>query len=288
MSARSFCARAAFSFCFSTCLCLSSVKADKPVTAENGPAVSTKPVSVEMFQAMKDGTIEVKLVPKDSSGGNVLITNKSDKPLTIKLPEAFAGVPVLAQAGGRGRGAGGAGGMGGGMMQGVGGGMGGGMGGMGGGMGGMGGGGMGGGGGGGFFNVGPEKVGKIKVMTVCLEHGKQEPNMRVTYDVRPIETVTDKPEVAQLCKMVGNGEVSQNAAQAAVWNIANGLTWEELMNKDKAKHLDGSSEKYFSVQEIQQAHNIKNESIRRGKENPLPTKPTTETPSKENSLSAQK
>ena len=63
-------------------------------------------------------------------------------------------------------------------------GMGGGMGGMGGGgmMGGMGGGGM--GMGGGMFNVAPEKVGKFKVPTVCLEHGKHDPTPRVTYEIR--------------------------------------------------------------------------------------------------------
>ena len=45
-------------------------------------------------------------------------------------------------------------------------------------------------GGGGLFNVPAEKVGKIKVVTVCLEHGKIEPNSRVVYELRPIESFT--------------------------------------------------------------------------------------------------
>ena len=52
---------------------------------------------------------------------------------------------------------------------------------MGGGMGGMGG--M----GGGMFNVPPEQTGKIKVPTVCLEHGKAEPHAKIPYEIKPID-----------------------------------------------------------------------------------------------------
>ena len=56
--------------------------------------------TVEMFSAMEKGQIAVKLIPKDSTQCHILIENKTDKPLTVKLPETFAGVPVLAQRGG--------------------------------------------------------------------------------------------------------------------------------------------------------------------------------------------
>src|SRR4030042_731317 len=58
--------------------------------------------TVEMFQAIKDGQINVKLIPKDSTECGVLVENKTKQPLNVKLPEAFAGVPVLAQVGGAG------------------------------------------------------------------------------------------------------------------------------------------------------------------------------------------
>ncbi len=58
--------------------------------------------SVEMFQAMEDGQIDVTLIPKSSKQCRVMIENKSGKPLNVRLPEAFAGVPVLAQMGGMG------------------------------------------------------------------------------------------------------------------------------------------------------------------------------------------
>ncbi len=231
--------------------------ADRDGAAESA---ATKFEKVELFEAMKNGTIDVKFIPADSRSANVIIKNKTDKPLTIKLPDAFAGVQVLAQMGGMGMGGGmgggmGMGGMGGGMGMGGGGqSMGGGMGGMGGmgggGMGGFGGGGMGGMGGmGGFFNVGPEKDGKFKVTTVCLEHGKTEPNPRMKYTIQPIDTVTSDPRVIEMCKSVGRGDISQNVAQAAVWHVANGLSWEELAAKDRVRSRLGTV-KYFTPQEM--------------------------------------
>jgi hypothetical protein len=153
------------------------------------------------------------------------------------------------------------------------------MGGMGGGMGGMGMGGMGGGmgmggmgGGGGFFNVGPEKVGKIKVTTVCLDHGKKEPNVRVPYTLIPIESYTNKAEVIQLGKMLSRGEISQNVAQATAWHLANGLTWDQLAAKVRIKHLDGSTEMYFSPGELTAARLSASESSRRAAAEPAPKK----------------
>jgi hypothetical protein len=230
---------------------------------------ATPSETVEMFAGMEKGDIEVQLIPKDSTQCNVLIKNKTDKPLTIKLPDAFAAVPVLAQLGGPGGGLGGGagggrgrGGSGGGgassNRSGGGGGqsMGGGMGGMGGGMmGGMGGGGMGGMGGGGFFNVAPEKVGQLKVTTVCLEHGKREPQPSMKYEIKPIEQFTEKPGVREICTMLGKGQVGQRVAQVAAWHVANDMSWDELANK-QLKYATGMKRPYFSREEIMAAMKV--------------------------------
>jgi hypothetical protein len=222
---------------------------------------------VGLFEGIESGDIEVKLFPKDSTEGTVTIKNKSGKPLTIAVPEALAGVPVAAQFGGGGMMGGGMGGggmMGGGMggmggMQGMGGGM------MGGGMmgGGMGGGGMMGGGGGGFFNVAPDKVLKTKVTAVCLDHGKKDPNPRVTYKLIPIEAYAKNAEVAELMKMLVRGEIDQHSAQAAAWHLQNGLSWEELARKVGAKHLNGSVEPYFTTDQLQLALAATNAAVQR-------------------------
>jgi hypothetical protein len=193
---------------------------------------------VEIFSAQEDGKLEVKLIPKGSADCRVLIKNVSDQPLNVTLPEAFAGVPVLAQqfganmmnnsAGapqqlgignpfGRNSGLGfpnRGGNRGGNQM---------------------------------FnvpmgrnnlfpnfgqnfapFNVAPEKVAQLKLKSVCLEHGKPTPRPAMRYEIRPIEAVTDKAEVHELCRMLGRGEVSQRVAQAAAWHLANDMSWQEL------------------------------------------------------------
>ncbi len=200
---------------------------------------------VELFAAMEAQQVDVKLIPKNAAQATVVIHNRTDKPLSIQLPEAFAGLPVLAQnnnagGGNPNRNVGGGGGNNN-ANQGMGGGMGMGM-----GMGGMG---M----GGGFFNVGPDRVGKLKVQTVCLEHGKEDPNPRVPYELRPITSFTQKSELIELCKMLGRGEIDQVSAQAAAWHLSDGLTWDELAQKVKIRHLNGQTELYFSPPQLQQA-----------------------------------
>ena len=209
--------------------------------------------SVEMFAGMDAGEVDVVMIMKDSKEGTVMIKNKTDKPLTVKIPEAFAGVPILAQrrggggaGGGGGLGGGGGGGMGGGGMQGMGGGM------MGGGMGG-GMGGMGGGMGGGMFNIAPDKVQKIKIAAVCLDHGLDDPSPRVPYKPVPIESYAKDPAVAQLIKLMLSGKIDQHSTQAAAWHIQNGLSWEELARKIGVKHVDGRKEPYFLPAHLERA-----------------------------------
>ena len=268
-------AAAAGMFCGALALGVAVAAAD----ATESSAGEREAQKIEMFSAIESGDIEVSLIAKDSTTANVIITNKSKKPLSIELPAAFAGVPVLAQFDDAGGGFGGGGNNGGGFgggNQGLGGGFGGG--GFGGGGGGFGGGGF---GGGGFFNVAPEKTRKIKVATVCLEHGKDDPNPRIQYQIKPIETLTDKPEVIELCKMLGSGKLPQNIAQAAAWHLANGLSWQELATKEKVRHLNGSVEMYFNPQELRLAVLTASEAQRRAEQY------ESKSAGKENSLSRQ-
>ena len=80
-------------------------------------AQSSVVASQNILDAEKAGLVDVKYIPNDSRSAQIVIDNKSDQPLTLRLPKAFVGVPVLAQFGGGGIGGGGmgGGGMGGGM-----------------------------------------------------------------------------------------------------------------------------------------------------------------------------
>jgi hypothetical protein len=199
--------------------------------------------AVDLFPAIEKGQIDVKVIPKDSSQLRVMIENKTDKPLTVKLPDAFAAVPILAQNAAPARNNNNNNNK---QNQG----MGGGMGGM-----GMGGGGMG-MGMGGMMNIAPEKVGQLKaVATVCLDYGKGEPRAAIPYTIKPIDDYTTQPGVREVCEMLGKGQINQRVAQASAWHLNNGLSWEKLASK-QLRFADGSIRPYFSPQEIQAAMQV--------------------------------
>jgi hypothetical protein len=204
--------------------------------------------AVEFFQAMEEGQVDVKFIAKSDRAARILITNKTQQPIDLQLPEAFAGVPVLAQIGGGGFGGGGRGGAGGGFGGGGGGGQSVG-GGFGGGGGGLGGGGL--GGGGGVFSIPPEETAKINVPVVCLDHGLKNPSSANKYMIVPAEEHLDRPAVIELLKAFGRGELQHGAAQAAAWHLNSDLSWNELAAKLQGTRRSLSRPPYFNREEIQ-------------------------------------
>jgi hypothetical protein len=63
--------------------------------------------------------------------------------------------------------------------------------------------------------------------------------------------------------MLGRGEVARNVAQAAAWHATAGLTWEQLVNKDRVRLSNGYTEKYFSPEEVAVAVRVLQEASRR-------------------------
>jgi hypothetical protein len=147
---------------------------------------------------------------------------------------------------------------GGGGQQSVGGGGGGGRGGRGGGGGGGGfrGGGGGGGRGRGGFDIPPEKVVRVDVPLVCLDHGLREPSDSKPYAIAPIENFISDPAVIEIVSAYANGEVSTGAAQAAVWNLNSGVGWDELAAKLTGTVRSAVRDPYFSRDEIQTAMSV--------------------------------
>lgn len=200
---------------------------------------------VALFTGMDAGQLEARIVAENSLGGSLRITNNTDQPLTVELPKAFVAVQVSRQGfggggGGFDDGGGGAGG-GGGGGQATGGG----------GGGGLGGGQGGGGGGGGFFSVPPERTVSVPYNSVCLEHGKAEPNRRMRYVPVPMDSFTTDPIVHELLTMVSTGRVSKAATQAAAWKLANNMSWAELGAKTVKKN--GQRVPYFQVSQLRHA-----------------------------------
>jgi hypothetical protein len=190
---------------------------------------------VDLFDAMEAGQITVKLIPKGATGGNVFIENKTDQPLTVKIPEAvaavsihsqFAGLPGL-NLGNAGAGIPGGGNQGNAPQK------------LGGGIGAPQGnnpGAVNGPGNGlvpgqGFFSIPADKVVALQFNSVCLEHGKPEPISKNRYTLIPIGRVSRDPVLHQLLIAVGSGKLDSKASQAAAWHLANKMSFKELSEK---------------------------------------------------------
>ena len=234
---------------------------------------------VGLFDGINDGTLNVKVVANDTTGGTVYIENPSDKPVTVDLPDSFVAVQVLRQlgGGGRGGGAGGAGGAAGGAQA-----MGGGMGGMGGGgLGGFGGGGM----GGGMFSIPAEHTAKLPFHSVCLEHGKTDPDATMNYKLIPVSEYTNNDQLAALLSLIGRNAIDQQVAQAAAWNLASNMSWQELAAK-MSPEVGFTDSHYFTPQALQQAQQLvvdarglANERAEAAKSKPEPPKKSDSTKS---------
>jgi len=199
------------------------------LTAAEPKANSTTP-AVDLFDAMKAGQVEAKFIASNDKEARLLVANKTKEPLNIKLPEGFAGVPVLAQAGVGGTSTR--------TPQPVGG-------------SGIGGGGIGGGGigGGAAFNIPPEKVRNIKIECVCLKHGAPNPSANYPYEIQPIEQYTSDTTLQELLKVFGRGNLDRMTMQAAAWHVANGMSWDELAKK-QLKHIGQPPVPYFTAAQI--------------------------------------
>lgn len=212
---------------------------------------------VELMDAIDAGQLSAKMIPRNAEGGNVLIENLTDEPLTVQLPDAVVATSVHAQfgggAGGLGGGGLGGGGIGGGGLGGGGGQQttGGGFGGGGMGGGGIGGGGIGGmGGGGGFFSIPPQSIVSVPLNTVCLEHGKPEPSQKSDYKLIRVEQFSDNPLLPELLALVGTGRVDKQAAQAAAWHLTDKMSWEQLAAKTQYRLGGAGHTPYFHPNQL--------------------------------------
>lgn len=174
---------------------------------------------VDLFQAIEDGQIEAGVIQKNMKEGRLFIENKSDKPLTVRIPATFGTRPIASQMQ-IGRqddleqlfGTGGSGGM---MNN---------------------------------MNIPPEKVVSMKYESLCLEYGKPVPNSRSNYELAKIEDVTDKEEVKEICKLIGTG-VDHGSLQFAAWHLNSGVAPQRLAS-DTVLHANGKRTTYFSEAQV--------------------------------------
>ncbi len=173
---------------------------------------------VELFDAMKAESLSAVMIPQNSLHGNLVIENKTDKPLTVELPESFVGVHVLKQVGGGGGGQAG---------------------------------------GGGFFSIPAERKVVIPYKSVCLEHGKNEPHNGMRYRVVPTEKYTKDPILQEMIWMVGTGRLDPKSAQAATWHITDNMSWQQLANKTQ-RVLGQGTRSFFTYGQVSTGRGLAN------------------------------
>jgi hypothetical protein len=229
---------------------------------------------VDVFAGIEQGILDVKLIPQDALGGNILIENKGAKPLNVDFPPAFIGKQVLKQVPGQqpnngnglsglanatGQSGGGSQIQGGGLGQGNG------SNGAPGGNPGFGAPGNRNGNGNGFFSVPTDRIVRVAYRSVCLEHGKPDPSPRMTYRLGKVEDFSDDPVLGEILKIVANGEHDPQAGQAAAWHVANKMSWKKLSEKS-IQHIGHPATRYFSKETLTRAQQIHETAVARAKE----------------------
>jgi|GEM_PF-599894 len=243
-----------------------SAAKNSPADAKSEPAGSK---TIELFDGIKSGDLQVRVIPKNEFLSQVRFKNTTRQPLTVTLPKAVAAVQVFKQVfgpgqfpgnnpnnplnGGNGNNAGnnrGAQNVGGQFgfngngngnpFQGIG------FGQAPGGANGI---------GNGFFSVPAEKTVVIPLHTVCLEHGKPTPNVRMTYELRPLRSTVDDPALERLLAEFHPKKSDRRAVQAAAWHLASSMSWKDLRAKS-IRHIGGRRVRYFTLGELRTAYRI--------------------------------
>ena len=58
---------------------------------------SSRTPTIDVLDAQSQGLVSVRYIPNSSKSAQVIVTNKTKRPLSLRLPASFAGIPVLAQ-----------------------------------------------------------------------------------------------------------------------------------------------------------------------------------------------
>jgi hypothetical protein len=109
--------------------------------------------------------------------------------------------------------------------------------------------------GGGMFSIPPEHTAKITFQSVCLEHGKTDPDPTMNYKLIPVSQFSDSQQLAALLSLIGKNAIDPHVAQAAAWHLASDMSWQELAVKQSTE--PGLNDyPFFSQQALQQAQQL--------------------------------
>lgn len=225
--------------------------------AEDDSAVSSsdEPLSVELFDAVDSGQVEVHVTAHSYAQVSLRVRNKTDRILAVQLPDVFAAVPVpklsrrqrsLSVPNNNVLGQGNSQGVGGSLAdlgqpvsdeededvaevaakgQGA------------------------------VLTIAAKKTVTEKVDSFCLEFGKPDPNRRISYKLVRLEDFNEKAALRELLREYGAGECQQRVAQLAIWHVANGVPWERLAHI-RLGRSPGGGRRTFSEDEVLAAQKL--------------------------------
>lgn len=202
---------------------------------------------VNLFKGIEEKSLSARVFAKSAYSSDVFISNLTHKPLTVKIPPAVSSVHILAQVD-----------PGNGFLQGL-----------------QGnpqtqngdsqavGGNLAPIGVGnnsffdlqGMFTIPPEKTVRLKLRSVCLEHGKPCPSRMKTYELRPVETKVKDKALVLLLERFNPRRDDWETMQAAAWHLGSHVSWQDLASKRKNKHIGGGVP-YFSRTQLMSAQKV--------------------------------
>lgn len=207
--------------------------------------VNSDAPQVDLFSGIKNQKLATRVYPKSAYDSSVFITNLTQQPLTVKVPPAISSVHVLAQVT-----------QGNGFLQdlqddsksqigksqSV---------------------------GGnltpvgnnqkidfkGLFTIPPEKTVRLRLRSVCLEHGKPCPSSVKKYELRPIESEVKDKALVLILKKFDPRYDDLEMVQAIAWHLSSHMDWRELANQKKNINIGGGVPQ-FSAAQLQNARKI--------------------------------
>ena len=214
------------------------VLAGSPITAQDGVQEQL------VFDAVRAGDVEVRVVPRDAHQVTVLVHNTTSRAVRIRLPGVLAAVPVLPEPGSTSsrrpqqqtqalgighsspslagktskdtrsvpevhRG--------------------------------------------GVFSVSPGKVVRKTLKSVCLQYGIPEPGPRNKYKLAPIDEVVSNDQVSRLLGYLT--PANQRVVQLAAWHLNNKMSWEQL-GRVRIPPGNGRSNQPFQRHELEAAYQL--------------------------------
>jgi hypothetical protein len=209
------------------------------------PSVSRAQQSamISVFDAIDNGQLDVRVVAKHANQLTIMLHNTTEQPLVVKLPSVFAAVPVLpeqqrlsaASTQPQSLGIGyssptirkvappGNGQLWGAVNS------------------------------GGVLQVGPGRVVRRTLRSVCLEYGSPEPTPKDKYKLARIEDVESNKYVSRLLGYLRAD--SHRVIQLAAWHLNNKMTWQQL-STIRIPPMPGRPGGVFRQQELQTAYRL--------------------------------